>query len=221
MRVRMDQQAEHTVTFKEASRRTISVASFNPDAYEDLRDNRSATIAALGVVVVATLLAAIGGLLWARFAAETPEIYVVDIERFLVRSVIVGSLLQIFFWLVWVWLTWFFLKQIYLVADVDLPALVRTMGFAFVPMAIQIFLVFPVLEFPIGLFALGATAACSVLAVRAASGVSQGQALVATMCGFLVFVIALGLLGNSDTDLAPGIFALDPNSISVGLRLDR
>jgi len=62
---------------------------------------------------------------------------------------------------------------------------------------------------------------CSVLAVRAASGASPGQALMATMAGFAVFALVLGILGNSDTDLAPGIFALDPNAISVRLQLDR
>jgi hypothetical protein len=93
------------------------------------------------------------------------------------------------------------------------------MGFAFAPMAFQILLVFPVMEFPIGLFAVGATAAGSVLAVRSVSGASPGQALVSTLAGFLIFVLFLGILGNSDTDLAPGIFSLDPNAISVSLEL--
>ena len=38
--------------------------------------------------------------------------------------------------------------------------------------------------------------------------------------GFLVFVLALGILGTSDVDMAPGIFALDPNSLSIALELD-
>ena len=209
------------MTFNQAGRRMMSAASFNPDTYEDLRDNPAVTVYAVGVVIVSTLLAALGGLLWARFAASPPPIFDVDIRHFLINSVLLGSVFQVALWFVWVGLTWFFLRQIFFVTDVTIQALIRTMGFAFAPMAFQILLVFPVLEFPVGMFAVGATAACSVLAARAASGASPGQALISTLAGFFIFVLALGMLGNSDTDLAPGIFALDPNAISVYLSLDR
>ena len=209
------------MTFNQAGRRMVSAASFNPDSYEDLRDNPSATVYAVGVVVLSTLLAAAGGLLWANFAAAPPEIFNVDVGHFFIRSVLIGSVFQIALWFVWVGLTWFFLRQIFFVTDVTMQSLIRTMGFAFAPMAFQLLLVFPVLEFPVGMFAVAATAACSVLAARAASGATSGQSLIATMAGFLVFVLVLGMLGTSDTDLAPGIFALDPNSISVYLKLDQ
>lgn len=209
------------MTFNQAGRRMVSAASFNPDAYEDLRDNPAVTAYAVGVVVLSTVLAAVGGLLWAQFAAAPPPIFDVDIRHFVIRSVLLGSVFQVAIWFAWVGLTWFFLRQIFFVNDATLQALIRTMGFAFAPMALQILIVFPVLEFPVGMFAVGATAACSVLAVRAASGATPGQALIATMAGFLVFVLALGMLGTSDSDLAPGIFALDPNSISIALQLDQ
>jgi hypothetical protein len=209
------------MTFNQAGRRMMSAASFNPDAYEDLRHNPTVTSYAVGVVVLSTVLAAVGGLLWASFSAAPPPIFDVDVRHFLIRSVLLGSVFQIAIWFVWVGLTWFFLRQIFFVNDVTVQALIRTMGFAFAPMALQILLVFPVLEFPVGMFAVGATAACSVLAVRAASGATPGQAMIATMAGFLVFILALGMLGTSDTDLAPGIFALDPNSISVFLKFDQ
>ena len=208
------------MTLHQARRRLIGAASFDPNAYEDLRDDPAATVYAVGVVIVATLLAAMGGLLWARFAASPPQIFDVDITRFFQRSVLLGSLLQIAFWFAWVVMTWFFLRQVFLIQDVTLPSLVRTMGFAFAPMAIQVLMVIAVLEFPIGIIAIGATVGCSVLAVRAASGATPGQALIATVVGFAIFTFGLGLLGNSDSDLAPGIFALDPNAISVGLKLD-
>jgi hypothetical protein len=197
----------------------LSAASFHPDAYEDLRDDPAMTVYAVGVVVVATLLAAIGGFLWVRFAASPPPIFETDTSRFLTRSVLLGSLFQVGLWFAWVGMTWFFLRQIYLLPDVPLAALVRTMGFAFAPMGLQILIAFPVLEFPIGMIAIAGTVACSVAAVRAASGATLGQSLISTMAGFLIFALALGILGNSDSDLAPGIFALDPNAISVGLRL--
>lgn len=205
----------------QARRRMIGVAAFDPSAYEDVRDDPAATLYAVAVVVGATLIAAIGGLLWALVAAAPPEIYEVDIRRFILRSVLLGSVFQIGLWFVWVGMTWFYLRSIFLLPDVDLPRLLRTMGFAFAPMALQILLIIPVLEFPVGMIAIGATVGCSVLAVRAATGATPGQALVATVMGFAIFALGLGMLGTSDSDLAPGIFALDPNAISVYLRLSR
>ena len=70
------------------------------------------------------------------------------------------------------------------------------------------------------MIALGATFGCTVLAVRAASGATPGESLLSTLAGFALFVLVLGMLGTSDVDLAPGIFALDPNSLSVALELD-
>jgi len=133
--------------------------------------------------------------------------------------VVLGSLLQVAMWVVWVGVTRFWLTQIYMVRDVPLPSLLRTMGFAFAPMALQFFIFLPVIEFPLGIIAVAGTVGCTVLAVRAASGATPGQALIATMAGFVFFALALGMLGNSDTDLAPGIFALDPNAVSVSLKL--
>ena len=204
----------------EAGRRALGVASFNPTDYEELRDDPTATVFAVGVVIVATILQALGGFLWALFGATPPPIYDVDMSHFLRNSVVLGSVLQIALWFGWVGMTWFWLRNILFVPDASWARLLRTMGFAFAPMAIQILLVFGNLEVPVGLLALGATAACSVLAVRAATGATPGQAALATIMGFFVFVFFLGLSGTSDTDLAPGIFALDPNSYSVRLQLD-
>lgn len=209
------------MTFNQVRRRAVGAASFNPDTYEELRDDPTATAPAVAVVVVATLLAAAGGYLWARIAASPPPIFDVDTRHFLLNSVVFGSALQVALWFGWVAMTWFYLANVYRLREVKIEPLIRTMGFAFAPMALQILLLFPVMEFPIGLFAVGATAAGSVLAVRAASGASPGQALVSTLAGFLIFVLFLGILGNSDSDLAPGIFALDPNAISVSLKLGK
>jgi hypothetical protein len=207
------------MTFDEAGRRAIGLASFDPGAYEELRDDPAATVPAVGIVIAATVLQAIGGVMWGRFGAPPPPIFQVDLRHLVLYSAVFGSVIQIAMWCGWVAMTWFWLRYILSVEDVQWQRLVRTMGFAFAPMALQILLVFPVLEFPVGLFALGATVACSVLAVRAATGATAGQAAFATLMGAFLFVLVLGVLGNSDTDLAPGIFALDPNAISVRLEL--
>ena len=208
------------MTLNQAGRRLASAASFDPNAYDELRDDPAATPVAVGVVIVATLLAATGGFLWALIAAAPPQIYKIALAHFLLRSVLLGSILQIALWFVWVAVTWFYLRNVYLLREVSIQRLLRTMGFAFAPMALQILLWFPVVEFPVGLIALAATFGCTVLAVRAAAGSTPAQALISTLMGFALFVLALGILGTSDSDLAPGIFALDPNSLSVAVELD-
>lgn len=208
------------MTINQAGRRLLTAASFDPDAYEDVRDDPAATVYAVGIVIAASVASGIGGLLWALVAAAPPPIFKVDMGYLTLHSFLIGSAVQVALWFVWVGVTWFALHRLMLVQTVTLSGLVRTMGFAFAPMALQLLIFFPVLEFPIGIIAIAATFGGTVLAVRAASGATAGQALLATLMGFIVFAFALGILGTSDTDNAPGIWMLDPNSISIRLQYD-
>ena len=176
---------------------------------------------ALAVVVLATALSALGGLLWAAFAAQPPPIFTVDIPRFIQRSVLLGSLLQIGLWLVWVTVTWLFLRHVFLLRVARWRELLRVCGYAFAPMALQVFMPVQVLEFPIGMIAVAGTFGCTLHAVSAVSQTSFARAFFATLAGFTIFTVALGVLGNDDWDLAPGIFALNPNGASLGVELNR
>ena len=91
------------------------------------------------------------------------------------------------------------------------------MGYGFAPMALQILLFIPALDQPIGIIALGVTFYVETYAIQTATDASPAQAFSASLFGFVCFCAILGILGNGATDLAPGIFALDPNSLSVGL----
>lgn len=208
------------MTINQAGRRLLSAAAFDPDAYDTVRDDPAATAYAIGIVVVASIAAGLGGLLWAMIAATPPQIFRVDLRYLTLHSLVIGSIAQVGLWLVWVAITHRALQSLMLVRDASFTGLIRTMGFAFAPMALQIFIFFPVLEFPIGIIAIAAMFGCSVLAVRSASGATPGQALLATLFGFIVFAFALGFLGTSDSDNAPGIWALDPNSLSIRLKYD-
>jgi hypothetical protein len=99
--------------------------------------------------------------------------------------------------------------------------LVRVMGYAFAPMAIQL-LIFPRgMEIAAAAVAYGYCIAAMVTAVEAASGASRGRVVVSVLAGFAFFAIALSLLGSGNRDFAPGIFSLDPLPISVGMRSGR
>lgn len=182
--------------------------------------DRRGTAGALAVVIAATALSALGGLIWAAFAATPPPIFTVDLPRFLVRSILLGSLVQITFWFVWMTVTWLFLRHVFLLRAARWRELVRVCGYAFAPMALQVLMLVQVLEFPVGMIAVAATFGVTLSAVSAVSHAGFARAFVATLAGFMVFTVALGVLGNDDWDLAPGIFALNPNGASLGVKLN-
>jgi hypothetical protein len=191
--------------------RIVRCLLLDPEAYEELRTTPADTLAAATVVLVASYLAGLGGLIWTFTAAEYA-----DHLRFLVRSFLVGSALQFLLFLLWVGITSFILERVFRV-PARFPELFRVMGFAFAPVALQIAIFIPALDQPIGIIALAATFYCCAYAVQVSTMATAGQAFCATLLGFAAFSLILGILGNGTTDLAPGLFALDPNSLSVGL----
>lgn len=182
-------------------------------AYAQVRRAADENLPALLIVVAATVLAALGGLIWTFTAASFA-----DHARFFLRSVVVGSILQIVLFALWVLIAALVLQRIYLVRA-TYTELLRVMGFAFAPMALQLFVFIPALDQPIGIIALAFTFYLTTFAIQSSTSATAGQALTASLAGFAVFCLCLGILGNGPRDLAPGIFALDPNSLSVGLTL--
>jgi hypothetical protein len=180
-------------------------------AFVDVRQTADLTGSALLVVAGASLVAGFGGLLWTVVAAEH-----VAYGRFLLRSVLVGSSLQVALFLVWVSITCWILRRASAI-EVGYAELVRLMGYAFAPVALQAFLFIPALAQPIGIIALAGTFFVATSAIYRATDVSAAQALGACLAGFAVFCLVLGFLGGQARNWAPGIFALGPNAFSVGI----
>jgi len=55
--------------------------------------------------------------------------------------------------------------------------------------------------------------------LQVTTGAPPFEAFTATFAGFVAFCLLMGLLGGGQRNFAPGIFALSPNSLSVGLAL--
>jgi hypothetical protein len=183
------------------------------DTYEEIRTNVTETLPAVIVVLLASYAAALGGLIWTFTAAQYA-----DLGRFFVRSFLFGGAIQPIVFFLWVLVTMLVLTRIFRVPT-TYPELLRVMGFAFAPVALQLFIFIPAFDQPIGIVALAAALYVSVFAVQSSTIATPGQAFVACILGFAVFCLILGLLGNGATDFAPGIFSLDPNSLSVGSTL--
>jgi hypothetical protein len=173
--------------------------------FDDVRDDAGATVPALAVMVVASFLAGLGTWLWAL--AE--DVY--DKGDVFIKATIIGSILQVGAWFLWVYIVAMVLSRGY-GASADVNKLVRTMGLAFAPMAITVLMVVTVLAVPFAVLALGFTLLLSQIAIVSATDAEPRHALRANVVGFAAFAIVLGILSNIGEEggllggFAPGLF---------------
>jgi hypothetical protein len=192
---------------------TVRILLLDADTVEEIRTNVAQTLPAVLIVVIASYVAGFGGLIWTFTAAQYANHL-----RFFIRSFLLGGAIQPLVFFVWVLVTMLVLTRVFRV-PITYPELLRVMGFAFAPVALQLIIFIPAFDQAIGIISLAAALYVTVFAVQSSTIATPGQAFVASILGFAVFCLVLGLLGNGATDLAPGIFALDPNSLSVGSTL--
>jgi hypothetical protein len=184
------------------AQRLRRLAMLDTTVFDEIRTDSTATIPALVVAVVATLLAGLGGWLW-WFVADIP-----DKGKMFVQSVILGSILSLLFWFIWITITYVLLTQVFR-ARADLNELIRVMGFATAPLALGILMFIPELDWGIGIFYIALFFALTTIAVQSATDAPAGRALAANAIGFAVWAIVLGMLVSSTRTWAPGFFALD------------
>jgi len=181
------------------------LVTLDTSVLDEVRDDASATIPAAVVVAVATLLTGIGGWLWYQTQDYSP-----NGGEFFWKSAIVGSVLAVVLWGVWVGITYVMLGQVFR-ARADLNQLVRVMGFAAAPLALGILVFIPQLDYGIGLTSLALLFGLTQLAVQSATDASPGRVLAATGAGFAVWAIVLELFVTATSPYAPGIFVFAPN----------
>ena len=102
------------------------VLSFDESVYSEIaaREDR---VTPLLVLVVSTLLAAVGGWLWLILEFDG-----LSTSRILVRELLLGSVFTVALWAAWVYLTSLYLRMRFAV-EVPLATLVSTMGYAAAP----------------------------------------------------------------------------------------
>jgi hypothetical protein len=185
------------------------LARFDYTAFDEIRAEPSATLSAVSVVVLASLMAGMGSWLWSVFELDRNE------TEIFIRSLLIGTIVQTLFWFLWVYIVHQLLTHIYH-AQSNFTELVRVMGFAFFPVALTLFILVGALAIPIGIFAFSATILLSSIAVQSATDADAPHAMMATLLGFGAFLAFMGGFANvMEVDglggLAPGIlfFALD------------
>src|SRR3972149_4970758 len=111
---------------------------------DEIRSQPPATTAAVGVVLAASVLAGVGSWLWALFV-EAP----VPAGKVFIKSLLLGSIIQTMVWFLWVYLTYQVLVRAY-GARTTFAELIRTMGFAFAPVALSVLIAITVFAVPFG-----------------------------------------------------------------------
>lgn len=184
------------------------LAMLDTSVFEDVRRDTSATIPALLVAVISTLLFAVGGWIWWSLADISEFSQYPGTGEMFLKSVVIGSIISVILWAVWIGITYVILTQLFR-ARADINELVRVMGFAAAPLALGVLMFIPGLDFGIGLTAIVVFFGATVIAVQSATDAPAGRVLVATGAGFLLWAIVLALFVGDDNVLAPGFFVFD------------
>ena len=171
--------------------------------FEEVRTNPTATIPGVVVASIAILLAGLGGWLWWLMNDYG---YSSDV---LLHSAVLGSVIAIVLWGVWLVIVYIMLTQIFR-QRAYLEQLLRVMGLAACPMALMLLMFIPGISFGIGVLSLGLTFGLTTIAIKTVTSADQAQVLAANAAGFLVWAVVLTLLsasrGASIEPHAPGVF---------------
>jgi hypothetical protein len=184
------------------------LATLDTSVFDEVRTDTNATVPAIVVVVVSTLLFALGGWLW-WVLADIPEFADrPSTGEVFITSVILGSIISLVLWAVWVGVSYVALTQLFR-ARADINELVRVMGFAAAPLGLGFIMFIPALDFGLGLAALALFFGLTVLAVQSATDAAGGRVLLSSGAGFLVWAVVLALFVGDENILAPGFFVFD------------
>ena len=172
--------------------------------FEEVRDDTRELGPALVIAGSACLLAGFGAWLhWEVSGAAAGNAFV---NSFLLGSLFLAAMYGAATLLIYVLMVQFFRVQ------VDLSAIVRTMGYAAAPLGLSVGMVLPTLYPLFALMPLALLLVAMVYAVQAATGARPAQVVVACLAGFGLMVLVLGVVAISssgpDVPIGAGQFGL-------------
>ncbi|MEX0800562.1 MAG: hypothetical protein WD379_05020 [Dehalococcoidia bacterium] len=180
--------------------------------FDEVCTDSSATPGAIAVVFLASVMAGIGSWLWAE------QWEPVDATEVLIKSLVIGSILQTAVWFIWVYIVFQVLARAY-GARTDFVELIRGMGFAFAPMGMSVLIAVSGFAVPFGVISISGAVLLTFFATQSASNADPRQLLVANFAGFSVFAVVMGILANIGEvsaaggaqigGLSPGLFFFD------------
>ncbi|MGK2964157.1 MAG: hypothetical protein ACSLFM_00970 [Tepidiformaceae bacterium] len=182
--------------------RVLRLIKLDTSVFDEVRDDANELIPALIVAGISALLAGLGSFLWWQIHFDrTPD-------GLFLNTFILGSIFLAAMYAVWVLIAYVVLVQMYKL-QVDLNSLLRTMGYAALPLAAGVLGFLPVLYPVFWIVPLALLLVTSAYAVQSASGAASNQVVVANIIGFSVMVLVLGVIAMSgdNAPMGAGIFA--------------
>ena len=177
--------------------RLIRLAKLDTTVFDEVRDDERELVPAIVVAVICAFLAGLGAFLWSKIV---PTISIPDafVNQFILGSIFLAVLYGVAALVVYVVLAQMFRVQ------ADLMAIIRTMGYAALPLAACVLMFIPLI-FP--LFALVPLALLYVMmiyAVQSATGADSTQVVISVTIGFSVMVLVLGIIAVSSNNAPMG-----------------
>ena len=161
----------------------LRLARLDTTVFDEVRDDANELIPAMIVAGFSALLAGLGATLFYEFNFDYGP------EKPWLNTFILGGVFMAALYLVWVLIAYVIIVQVYK-ASADLQSLLRTMGYAAVPLAL--------------LFVM------SIYAVQAVTNADSTQVVIANTAGFSVMVLVLSIVAfSSDTTvMGAGLFSI-------------
>jgi hypothetical protein len=174
--------------------RLVRLAKLDTSVFDEAQE----LIPGVIVAVVSAFLAGLGVFLWWSMQDFTPDGNFIN--NFILGSIFLAALYGVAALVIYV-----VLAQMYHV-QVELPALVRTMGYAAAPLAASVLMFIPIIWPVFSLVPLALLFVLMIYAVQSVSGAESRQVIMATTIGFTVMVLILGFLAlaSSETDVPMG-----------------
>jgi len=164
--------------------RMIRAARLENDVYEELERDRDATTQALTVVVIVAIAEGIGSALSTLFAG-------VGIGA-AIGGLISGIVAAVVGWVIWSFLTYWIGTSLF-GGKATYGELLRTIGFAYTPNALGIFVFIPILGGIIAFVGAIWALIAGIIAVRQALDFDTAKAILTAIIGWIILIIIYGV----------------------------
>jgi hypothetical protein len=179
---------------------------FDSSAFEEIKMDPTGMVTGIVAVAVTNLIIGIGTYLYGTLE-DFP-----DKSDLLLRTVILGTIVQTIVWAAWPGVSYLLLNSFYR-SRADIQQMFATMGFAYVPAIISALIFITFLDMPMAVVGMIAAFVLTQYAIAASSDAGSSQITYANLAGFAAFAVIMGLVveftGDEDYPFANGIWFLD------------
>jgi len=187
----------------------LRLARLDTTVFDEVRDDQNELIPATIVTVVSAMLAGLGAMLFymvnSVFGSEDPD--GLFLRTFLMGGIFLGML-----YLGWILIAYVVVVQVFK-ASADLQSLMRTMGYAALPLSLSLLMFIPILGPVFAIVPLGLLFVFTIYATQAVTNADSTQVVIANAAGFAAMVLVLGIIATTgdvpypDAPIGAGIFS--------------